>query len=152
MDNPVKLNWVIAVRERVDRLIDPIPLPNISPNIVSVASVVAMAMIFIWRDSIWWVFSFILLSILLDWFDGLIARRHNRVSARGYIVDSVCDRASELLLVLAFFQTSFLLIYAFVLNIVLAFVSWKTKLNLLIPLRLLFLLFILYIQIYGIKF
>lgn len=146
MDNPVKFNWVIKLRDRADQLLIFLPLPNLNPNIVSMLSVLAMMMIF-FVSNLYQVLFFVILSIFLDWLDGTIARKYNRINESGYIIDALCDRASEGVIAIVLFYPWF---YLFVLNLILLFISWQRKINLLMPLRLIFLLVII-LKIFGIN-
>lgn len=144
MHTITKLAWVTIFRKHLDKLAF-FPLPKINPTIVSIASVVAMALIYVSPASRWLVFSLVFLSIILDWLDGLIARRYGLDSRRGYKIDGVCDRASELVLSSVFFWPWF---YLSLINIFLMYISWRTDIHFIISLRLFFLLFIIF-QAFG---
>lgn len=139
MHTITKLGWVTIFRKYLDKLAF-FPLPKINPTLVSIASVVAVALIYINPGSRWLVFSFIFLSIILDWLDGLIARRYGLDSRQGYQIDGICDRASELVLSSVFFFPWF---YLALVNIFLMYISWRTDIHFVISLRLFFLLFII---------
>jgi len=140
MEEPIKTGIMLRFRKNLDGLTTSIPLPNINPDIISILSVI-VTIVAVWNyQNFWWLFSFIILACLLDWLDGLIAKRYHRTSAKGYLVDMVCDRLSEGILFWFSFTPWF---YFFLVNIILSIISWKTKKHFTLALRWLFLIFIL---------
>lgn len=145
MSNPVKLNWVKTIRKYLDGAVIRLPLPNVDPNIISVLSVLFIIIALIFHDHIWWLFTWVLLSLIFDWLDGVIARKHKRATKKGYLIDVYCDRLSEGLLFIVFFNPWF---YFFIVNLFLTVYSWKTKIHFVLALRLFFLIAII-MQAFG---
>ena len=81
---------------------------------------------------------FLIITILLDWFDGLIAKKFGRATEEGYVVDVMSDRLSEGIIFSVFFFPWFFL---FVLNCFLSMKSVVRKEHIIIPLRHIFLVF-----------
>lgn len=148
MDIPVKYDWMVTFRKWLDRFTIYIPLPNINPDIVSVLSIFTMATAFMYPINDWWIFLFVFISMILDWFDGVIARKFNRVSRRGYWVDMICDRIGEIILAI---YSPLLWLPLFLLNLLLTFINIKTKVHFVLPIRVTFLIFLIF-KIAGIDF
>jgi len=146
MENPVKLGIVQKIRWYADGILAPLPLPNIHPNLISMASIGAMALIFLALDNLWWVLLVTFLSIWLDWMDGIVARQYNRVGQYGYWVDTTADRFCEGIVALAF---GFPWLPLFGLNIFLLVYSLQTGTNLIMPIRLIFAVVIIF-KLFGI--
>ena len=149
MEIPKKYDWMIRFRSWADSFVmEGVPLPNVNPNIVSILSVFAAVSAFLYGENLWWIFSMILLSLLLDWLDGVIARKYNRVSRRGYWIDIICDRLNELIIAI---YSPLLWLPMFFLNLILTFLNHKTNVHMIMPLRVTFLIFLLF-KIFGIDF
>jgi phosphatidylglycerophosphate synthase len=144
-----KLGFVKNLRRFTDRLGLLLPLPNISPNIISGLSIVT-SMLFLLAASFsrYAAFLFLFITLLLDWFDGIVARKHESASEEGYIVDVASDRFSEGLMFVhpAFFFPWFCF---FTINCILAMVSVSKKRHVIAPLRHVFLLFYAFLFISG---
>ncbi len=110
-----------------------LPVPNVNPSIVSGLSVVS-SMLFVLSvpHSPPLAFAFAALALLLDGFDGLIARKFRRQTEEGYLVDVASDRLSEGLIFSVFFFPWFFLFTA---NCVLALASIARKRHIILPLR-----------------
>jgi CDP-diacylglycerol--glycerol-3-phosphate 3-phosphatidyltransferase len=81
----------------------PLVKTRVTPNLLSMAGVVAS--VAIWPNSRnWWGLVFLAISILFDGLDGTLAIMTNTDSIRGAMVDSICDRISEIFWMLAFYQ------------------------------------------------
>jgi len=81
----------------------PLAKTRVTPNLLSLAGVVAS--VAIWPNSRnWWGLVFLAISILFDGIDGTLAIMTNTDSIRGAMVDSICDRISEIFWMLAFYQ------------------------------------------------
>ncbi|HWQ17232.1 MAG TPA: CDP-alcohol phosphatidyltransferase family protein [Sulfolobales archaeon] len=90
------------IKNRVSSLIKPIAVfmasRNIDPNIITLTGLV-LALITPVSASLYGIpgaIVMIMLSSILDFIDGEIARVSGRVSARGAFLDSLCDRVSDL--------------------------------------------------------
>jgi phosphatidylglycerophosphate synthase len=132
---------VNSLRRGTDRIGLALPLPNVNPNVVSGLSIVT-SMLFVVSFPF---FSFaavvfLFMTILLDWFDGLIAKKFRRMSEEGYIVDVTSDRLSEGIIFSAVFFPWFFL---FVLNCLLTIRSVAKKRHIVLPLRHLFLIYLI---------
>ena len=138
-----------GLRNYTDKLGLMLPLPNIRPSIVSGLSVVT-SMLFLYCStfSAYAAFAFLFTTLMLDWFDGLIARKYGSTSEEGYIIDVASDRFSESLILVtpAFFFPWFLF---FTINCVLAMISVARERHLIIPLRHVFLIFYAFLIISG---
>ena len=90
------------IKNKISSLIKPIAAfianKNIDPNIVTLAGLV-LALITPVSALLYGIpgaIVMIMLSSILDFIDGEIARVSGRVSARGAFLDSICDRVSDL--------------------------------------------------------
>jgi len=113
-----------------------LPLPKIHPDIVSVLSL-AGSVVFLFSRNIYFQIITIFIVILLDAFDGIIAKRYNYRPTEddklaGWMVDVTIDRLSEGLIALVFFIPLFPL---FILNTALTLFSYTKKIHLILPLR-----------------
>lgn len=133
-----KTRLVRRVRAVVDYLFLRLPLPKVNPNVLSGLSIItSLLFVLTLRVSSTVALSFIIITLLLDWFDGLIAKKHNLCSEEGYIVDLVSDRVSEGIMFTPFFVPWFFL---FVINSILAVVSFIKRKHIVLPLRHAFLI------------
>ncbi|MBN1646224.1 CDP-alcohol phosphatidyltransferase family protein [Candidatus Woesearchaeota archaeon] len=147
MSNPVKLNIVKSLRKLIDTPLMAMKLPNVDPDLISVLSVLLVVVAIMHHSNLWWVFGWVMASLIFDWMDGVIARKHNRATKRGYIVDVYCDRLSEGILFTVFFVPWF---YLFILNMILTVIGFKTKVHFNLALRLIFLV-VLVLQLAGLN-
>jgi len=70
-----KLKYVRKIRGVTDYFFLKMPLPNINPNIISGLSILtSLLFILTLKYSLVLAFIFIILTLLFDWFDGLIAK------------------------------------------------------------------------------
>lgn len=138
---------MVKFRKWLDRFIMHAPLPNINPDIVSILSVFTMVIAFMYPTD-WWIFLFVFISMILDWFDGVIARKYNRASRRGYWVDMICDRAGEGIIAI---YSPLLWLPLFILNLLLILINHKTRVHFVLPIRVTFLIFLIF-KIAGIDF
>ncbi len=139
---PKKMGWVDSFRRITDKHLLNIPWPNINPTVISMLSVAA-AILFVLlngQDYTRTGFCLLLLNLIFDWLDGLIARRHQRESRRGWITDSLADRASELVIFGIVGQPWFSL---FIINTLMVFYSVRFNKTLIIPARQIFIIFYL---------
>jgi phosphatidylserine synthase len=132
-----KLESAKRLREVTDLFYRMIPLPNVDPNLVSGLSVVtSLLFILALGYSPMLAFILIILTLQLDYFDGLIAKKYGRCSEEGYIVDVACDRISEGLMFAPFFVPWFPL---FALNTVPTVFGFAKNKHVILPLRHIFL-------------
>ncbi len=134
-----KLKCVGKIREVTDHIFLKIPLPKVNPNIISGLSILtSLIFILTLEYSSILAFIFIIITLLLDWFDGLTAKKYNLCSKEGYIVDVTSDRLSEGIMFVPFFEPWF---YLFVLNTILTVFSFTKNKHIIIPLRHIFLIY-----------
>jgi hypothetical protein len=122
-----------GVRAISDPLLLCLPLPRLNPNLLSGLSLLtSLCTIAVWAHSPAMGLVLLTITLLLDWFDGLIAKKHGLSSETGYFIDVMTDRISEGILAIPFFVPWF---YLFVLNSILAVWSFATKRHIVLPLR-----------------
>ena len=142
-----KLDFVKRLRGVMDRAGNFFPLPNINPNIVSGLSIItSMLFVLFIRLSVLISLLFLLITLILDWFDGLIARKFRKTSEEGYLVDVASDRFSEGIIFAAFFFPWF---YLFLANCILSMASVAKKRHLILPLRHVFIVFYTFLLFLG---
>ena len=132
-----KLKIVKDMRKGVDDYLIKLPFPKINPDYVSAATILTTILFLVLHS-----YSPILaclmgvITLLLDWADGTIARKYKMESEHGYIVDLIIDRVSEGIMLVIFFTPWF---YIFIINNIMAIWSYKEKKHVVLPLRLIFL-------------
>ncbi len=137
---PNRLEFVEKIRTVIEKNLLVLPLPKIHPSRVSGFSILtSLISILILNYSLVLFFVFVLITVLLDWLDGLIAKKYDLCSEKGYIADTASDRISEGIILLPFFMPWF---YLFVLNNFLTVISFKRKKHIILPLRHIFLIFL----------
>lgn len=128
-----KTKMARGVRAISDPLLLRLPLPRVNPNWLSGLSILtSLCTIVVWVHSPAIGLVLLAITLLLDWFDGLIAKKHSLSSETGYIVDVAADRISEGILCIPFFMPWF---YLFLLNTVLAVWSVARKRHVVLALR-----------------
>ncbi len=135
-----KLGFVKRVRDITDELLLQLPLPKTNPNRISGLSLVTSVLFILTLDQPALSLSFLFLTLLLDWLDGLVAKKHGLCCEEGYMVDVTSDRLSEGIMFSAFFFPWFPL---FALNTLLTLLSFKKNTHIAIPLRHIFFLYLL---------
>lgn len=135
---PSKPKYVRRMRAATDYIFLKMPLPKINPNVISGLSVLT-SLFFLSSLKYSSALAFILatITLLLDWFDGLVAKKHNLCSEQGYLVDVTSDRLSEGIMFIPFFMPWY---YLFVLNSILTVISVTRKKHTILPLRFVFLI------------
>jgi len=127
------------MRKIIDRAGSVLPLPNVNPDVLSGMSVLTSMLFLAFTGfSMFLSFVFLIATLFLDWFDGLIARKYGKSSETGYITDTASDRFSEGIIFSAFFFPWF---YLFALNCLLSIISVAKKRHFILPLRQIFLVF-----------
>ena len=136
-----KLKYVKEFRKIMDYYPLKLPLPRINPNIISGLSIItALLFILSLKYSKFLAFILIIVTLLFDWFDGLIAKKHNLGSEKGYIVDVAADRISEGIMFIPFFVPWF---YLFTLNCFLTLFSFIKYKHIIMNLRIVFMVYFL---------
>jgi len=126
-----------------------LPLPDVNPNMLSGLSVITSFIFLLTiKFSLMLSLVILLITLLLDWFDGIVARKFGHASEEGHMVDVASDRFSESLFFVApaFFFPWF---YLFTLNCALSLLSVKKKRHVILPLRHVFFVFCVFILLFG---
>ncbi|MFH1445560.1 MAG: CDP-alcohol phosphatidyltransferase family protein [Nanoarchaeota archaeon] len=146
MAKHAKMKVVGKTREALDKIFLKLPLPKINPNTISAASIItSLLFVFSLNYSALLAFVLILITLLFDWLDGLVAKKHRLASEEGYMVDVTADRMSEGIMFLPFFMPWFLF---FAVNNVLALWGFKKNKHIIMPLRHLFLVYFLLVFVF----
>lgn len=147
MAENTKFRSVNSLRSKVDRFGLALPLPNVNPNFVSGLSILtSMLFVLFLRISPIISIIFLIITVLFDWFDGLIAKKFGRASEEGYLVDLVSDRLSEgIMFSVVFFPWFFL----FTLNCLLTMRAVVKKKHVIIPLRHIFLVYYAFLILWS---
>jgi len=128
-----KSECVKKLRAVIDSVGLQLPLPRINPSLVSALSIVtSLAFVLVLRHSPAAALSLAVVTLLLDWFDGLIAKKYEMCSREGYLVDLAADRVSEAILFIPYFVPWF---YLFIVNSALAVLGIAKHKHILLPLR-----------------
>lgn len=137
-----KFGFVNKFRDKLDRIGLALPLPNVHPNMISGFSILtSFAFLALFRFSVILSFLFLVLTLLLDWFDGVVAKKYFRVSEEGYLADLTSDRLSEGIMFVIFFPWFCL----FVVNCLLSMISVVRRKHIILPLRHVFILYLAWI-------
>ena len=120
-------------------------LPNIAPSYYSVFSLVASAA-FPFVQAARVRVAGLALILIADWADGATARRYNRSSRSGYIIDVATDRASEGLIFTAAGNTTVGRVFSalWLVNIGLAYYSIRSGHHTSLPLRFAYMLILIF--------
>jgi phosphatidylglycerophosphate synthase len=137
---------VNKARNVIDRAGMIAPLPNINPNVLTGMSVVTSLLFILCLKYPLMALAFLVATLLLDWLDGVTARKFSRATENGYLADVAGDRFSEGLIFMVFFFPWF---YLFSLNCLLSLISVKRKRHLILPLRHVFLVFYVFLFFSG---
>lgn len=104
---PKKLKLIALFRKKMDAITDRVPWPNIHPNYIS-GSEIILALIFVLsfdeHNSVkmWIALGVLILGNIFDAVDGSIARKYHYDLEKGWIVDVVVDRITELIIFILF--------------------------------------------------
>lgn len=132
-----------------------LPIPKVNPSVYQVLALV-VSFLLLYPMPLVLVTVLVLLTLVFDWYDGSTARRHFKTSIKGYYIDVFVDRISEVLIFagaafqgisLGTFPVGAVFYFLVLINILLEFVSIKTKKHISLPLRFIYLLVLLYIWI-----
>jgi phosphatidylglycerophosphate synthase len=102
---------------------------------------IALSVLYLYTRTAWLNVALILVIILADWLDGSTARRYNRGSRAGYMIDVVTDRVSEAFIFAAEAETTIGQIFflLWLVNLALAFYSVSSNRHTSLPLRFVYL-------------
>ncbi len=130
-------DWRCVGRKMVRGVVEPLSNIPLSPNMVSWLSVyVSLLAYFLLKLELYALACIVILLVLLfDALDGLIARKRKLASFRGLVVDVSCDRISEFIIFLPY--KLWLLLACF--NVYLTVLRLKDKRVYILPLRHVFL-------------
>lgn len=134
------------VRNGIDKIGVVMPLPNVSPNALSGLSIVFSLLFVLTLGQPFVALALLVCALLLDWLDGMVARKYNKTSEEGYLIDVASDRFSEAVVFLPFFFPWFFL---FSINCLLAFLAVKRSKHIILPLRHVFLVFYAFLALTG---
>ncbi len=116
-----------------------LPLPATNPDILSGLSIITSVLFVIsLKYSSIFAFMLIMATLLLDLFDGAVARKYKKESEEGRMIDIAADRLSEGIMFVPFFVPWFFL---FTLNCFLTLFSFKKRIHVILPLRHAFLVY-----------
>jgi phosphatidylglycerophosphate synthase len=120
-------------------------LPDINLSIYHLAGF-ALSVAFLYATSPRVKILIILLILIADWLDGATARRFNKGSRSGYVLDVVTDRVSEGLIFSGEAGTSIgkILYLLWIANLILAFYSFRSNKHTSLPLRFIFVLVLVF--------
>jgi len=130
-----------SIRDFYERAANRLPLPNVSPNLLSGASLfLSIAfMVMAFRRAFVPAIAVLGLVFLLDALDGIVARKYSRESEKGAAIDFFTDRLSEGIVTLPFFFPWFIL---FGLNNLVSIIGLAKKRHTVIPIRLFLLIWL----------
>ena len=115
-------------------------LPDINPSYYHTLGI-ALSVLYLYTRTPWLNVVVILLIIWADWLDGATARRYNRESRAGYIIDVVTDRVSEAFIFAAEAETAIGQIFflLWLINLAFAYYSVYSNKHTSLPLRFVYL-------------
>ncbi len=126
-------------RTPIDNFLIKLPWPKINPNYISLFTIITtlVSAAFFLIKNLWLFWIFLLITLLLDWVDGTIARKYNLATLKGWLFDKIIDRISEAILFLVIWPIGLIFV---ALNILMMIFSYKGKypflLMLIPPLRI----------------
>ena len=141
MDNiPGRRSVALPYRSLLTFLEKRVLLPDINPSYYHALGI-ALSVLYLFTRTPWLNIALILVIILADWLDGATARRYNRGSRAGYMIDVVTDRVSEAFIFAAAAETAIGQIFflLWLVNLALAFYSVYSNRHTSLPLRFVYL-------------
>ena len=140
-----KSEYVKKLRAITDSIPLQLPLPRVNPSLVSALSIVtSLAFILVLKHSPVVAWSLVVITLLLDWLDGLIAKKHELCSREGYLVDLIADRISEAILFIPYLVPWFCL---FILNSILTLFGIAKHKQIILPLRAAFIVAFIFMEL-----
>jgi len=134
------------MRNGIDKIGVVMPLPNVSPNALSGLSIVFSLLFVLTLGRPFVALALLACILMFDWLDGMVARKYNKTSEEGYLIDVASDRLSEAVVFLPFFFPWFFL---FSFNCILALLAVKRSKHIILPLRHVFLVFYAFLALTG---
>jgi phosphatidylglycerophosphate synthase len=147
--NPKENIFRTKFRTPIDNWVVKLPFPKINPDYISYSTLVTtiISVYFFKKNSLGLFCLFLGITLILDWLDGTIARKYNLESKRGWILDKVIDRISEIILFTFIWPIGLIFVP---LEILLMYLSYNRKYPLVLmflpPLR--FVLLVVYLVIW----
>lgn len=145
-DYPKRLGISRLYRFISENLGAALPLFNVNPNLISLIGFIFTipAIIFINFYPLNVILIFV--SLILDWLDGVYARRLNKVSYRGYMIDVTLDHLANILLSIALLNAYYgkVLLTLSIVNIALLYYSLKIKRHIMFPIRMIIFLILIF--------
>lgn len=113
-------------RKPIDDFIVKIPFPKINPDYISFSTLITtiISVYFFANGKLWVFWVFLLITLLLDWLDGTIARKYKMESIKGWWLDKIIDRISETIIFSFVWLPGLLFIP---IGILIMFLSYKNK-------------------------
>ena len=140
-----KSEYVKRLRAITDSIPLQLPLPRVNPSLVSALSIVtSLAFILVLKHSPVVAWSLVVITLLLDWLDGLIAKKYELCSREGYLVDLIADRISEAILFIPYLVPWFCL---FILNSILTLFGIAKRKQIILPLRAAFIVAFVFLEL-----
>jgi phosphatidylglycerophosphate synthase len=140
-----KSEYVKKLRAITDSIPLQLPLPRVNPSLVSALSIVtSLAFILVLKYSPVVAWSLVVITLLLDWLDGLIAKKYELCSREGYLVDLIADRISEAILFIPYLVPWFCL---FILNSILTLFGIAKRKQIILPLRAAFIVAFVFLEL-----
>ena len=140
-----KSEYVKKLRAIIDSVGLQLPLLRINPSLVSALSIVtSLAFILVLKHSPVVAWSLVVITLLLDWLDGLIAKKYELCSREGYLVDLIADRISEAILFIPYLMPWFCL---FILNSILTLFGIAKRKQIILPLRAAFIVAFVFLEL-----
>ncbi len=146
MDNvPQRRAIALPYRSVLSFIEERVYLPDITPSYYNVFSLMASAAFLCIRPTRLRVAGLALI-LMADWADGATARRYNRSSRSGYMIDVATDRASEGLIFAAAANTTVGRVFSvlWLVNIGLAYYSIRSGHHTSLPLRFAYMLILMF--------
>ena len=88
-----------------EQILEPLikPLSSINPNILTLIGIIPSILFFVFVILHWYIFALIAFCFnILDIIDGMVARKYDKVTKFGGLLDSTIDRISDFLTISAF--------------------------------------------------
>lgn len=119
-------------------------VPDINPSYYHTLGL-ALSVLYLYTRTPWLKVAIVVLVLWADWLDGATARRYNRGSRAGYIIDVVTDRVSEAFIFSAESDTTIGQIFflLWLLNLIFAFYSVHSNKHSSLPLRFVYLVILI---------
>lgn len=130
-----------SVRNCYERAADRLPIPNVSPKLLSGASLFLsiVFMVLSFRGFLSPAIAVLGIVFILDALDGIVARKYSKESEEGATIDFFTDRLSEGLVTLPFFFPWFII---FGINNLVSIIGLAKKRHTVFPVRLFLLIWL----------